>query len=126
MQVIIMESVEALAIQIERELIKHSCDAPVVDSILSCLHPIEVPSEVEKLVGKIIMLFAEAQIKQTDEAITQALAEAAALIESYGRRVPGAMLQEIEYTSWSRSKDGNIDDVNTDAIAAKYGVKVEG
>lgn len=88
MQVIIMESVEALAIQIERELIKHSCDAPVVDSILSCLHPIEVPSEVEKLVGKIIMLFAEAQIKQTDEAITQALAEAAALITAYSRTVP--------------------------------------
>jgi hypothetical protein len=123
MQVIIMESVEALAIQIERELIKHSCDAPVVDSILSCLHPIEVPSEAGKLVGKIIMLFAEAQIKQTDEAITQALAEAAALIESYGRRVPMKMLTEIFNNAVDWVPIGDSERV--DEIAAKYGYRVE-
>jgi|GEM_PF-4234078 hypothetical protein len=54
MQVIIIDSVEALAIQIERELIKHSCDAPVVDSILSCLHPIEVPNEAGELVHEVV------------------------------------------------------------------------
>lgn len=119
MQIIVIESVEALAIQIERELIKHSCDAPVVDSIISCLHPIEVPSDAGEVVNAIILLFAEAQVGQTEEAIAKAIAKAAALIESYSRRVPRAMLREVYNLSsieWERLAD---------AIAAKYGVKVE-
>lgn len=102
MQVIIIESAEALAIQIERELIKHSCDAPVVDSIISCLHPIEVPSDAGEVVNAIILLFAEAQVGQTEEAIAKAIAKAAALIESYSRRVPRAMLREV----YNLSSDG--------------------
>lgn len=91
MQVIIMESAEALAIQIERELIKHSCDAPVVDSILSCLHPIEVPSEV----GEIAEMARDADIAWDGEYYINykhTPDEIAALIESYGRRVPRADL----------------------------------
>lgn len=70
--------------------------------------------------------FYNASNEFSDLSIEKYRTEAAALIESYSRRVPRAMLQEIEYTSWSRGKDGNIDDINTDAIAAEYGVKVEG
>lgn len=126
MQVIIMESAEALAIQIERELIKHSCDAPVVDSILSCLHPIEVPNEVEKLVGKIRAgtpkMIAGDTRGASEYAVEMDLSEteAAALITAHSRTVPRAMLREVYNLSsieWERSAD---------AIAAKYGVKVEG
>lgn len=50
--------------------------------------------------------------------------EAAALIESYGRRVPRAMLDEI-WLIGNRSKPGQKD-IDTADIAAKYGVEVEG
>lgn len=50
--------------------------------------------------------------------------EAAALIESYGRRVPRKMLFEIEGNAqWNGMYDSIIDMENT--IAAKYGVKIE-
>ena len=50
--------------------------------------------------------------------------EAAALIASYGRRVPRAMLDEI-WLIGNRSKPGQKD-IDTAEIAAKYDVEVEG
>lgn len=121
-QIIIIDNAEALAIQIERELIKHSCDAPVVDSIISCLHPIEVPSEAEELVNK-VREYINCNPKKGGKPIMRLRltdSQCARLIESYSRRVPRAMLREVYNLSsieWERSAD---------AIAAKYGVKVEG
>lgn len=124
MQVIIIESVEALAIQIERELIKHSCDAPVVDSIISCLHPIEVPSGVEELVRVLEDGFYNASNEFGDLQIEKYRTKAAALIESYSRRVPMKMLTEIFNNAVDWVPIGDSERV--DEIAAKYGVKVEG
>jgi len=91
-KIIVIESVEALAEQVIKAIglweVTETDTRTKDEVVLSCLHPIEVPSDAVELVEKIIMLFAEAQIKQTDEAITQALAEAAALITAYSRTVP--------------------------------------
>lgn len=81
MQVIIIDNAEALAIQIERELIKHSCDAPVVDSIISCLHPIEVPSEAEELIRVLEDGFYNASNEFSDLPIEKYRTEAAILGE---------------------------------------------
>lgn len=135
-KIIVIESVEALAEQVIKAIglweVTETDTRTKDEVVLSCLHPIEVPNEAGELVNTIIMLFAEAQIKQTDEAITQALAEAAALIESYGRRVPRAMLEELFDTGY-REGDRHIayDSIDPirrglNRIAAKYGVKVEG
>lgn len=51
--------------------------------------------------------------------------EAAALIESYGRRVPRAMLENAYMLGWTDSKHDRIS-VDYNPIAAKYGVEVEG
>jgi hypothetical protein len=124
MQVIIIESVEALAIQIERELIKHSCDAPVVDSILSCLHPIEVPSEAEKLVRMLEEGFYNATNEFSDLPLEKYRTEAAALITAHSRTVPRAMLDEIADESLMfRSKEDQQEKINK--IAAKYGYHAE-
>lgn len=128
-KIIVIESVEALAEQVIKAIglweVTETDTRTKEEVVLSCLHPIEVPNEAGELVNTIIMLFAEAQIKQTDEAITQALAEAAALIESYGRRVPKAMLEEV--AMWASSRNDNRAFMTAiDAIAAKYDVKVDG
>lgn len=117
-QIIIIESAEAFARELARALL-NDITRSVEKTLLSCLHPIEVPSDAGEVVNAIILLFAEAQVGQTEEAIAKAIAKAAALIESYSRRVPRAMLREVYNLSsieWERSAD---------AIAAKYGVKVE-
>lgn len=46
--------------------------------------------------------------------------EAAALIESFGRRVPRVMLEEIQHDSLFKGH------AELDAIAEKHGVKLEG
>ena len=52
-------------------------------------------------------------------------AEAAALIEQYGRRVPRAMLEEIEKQAFEYCKEPFLSYETLDAIAARYGVKIE-
>jgi hypothetical protein len=51
--------------------------------------------------------------------------QAAALIESYGRRVPRAMLADIYCLGWTDSRKNRISEDHS-AIADKYGVKLEG
>jgi hypothetical protein len=58
------------------------------------------------------------------ESVVLDIPKAAALIESYGRRVPRAMLKEIwDEAYWCNAND---DYKSIDEIAAKYGVEVEG
>jgi hypothetical protein len=54
--------------------------------------------------------------------------KAAALIESYGRRVPRAMLDDIWYKGNKHGYEQGEDeqDEEIQSIAAKYGVEVEG
>ena len=52
--------------------------------------------------------------------------EAAALVESYSRRVPRAMLDEIADQAFAYGKESFLSYETIDAIAAKYGVEVEG
>ena len=52
-------------------------------------------------------------------------AEAAALIEQYGRRVPREMLEEIERKACRNGDIGGCSCLSLNNIAAKYGVKIE-
>ena len=49
-------------------------------------------------------------------------AEAAALINGYGRRVLRKMLMEIENKAWCNGNNRICIDLNVDDIATKYGV----
>ena len=51
--------------------------------------------------------------------------EAAALIDDYARRVPRAMLEEIEKQAFEYGKEQFLSYESIDAIAAKYGVKLD-
>lgn len=68
--------------------------------------------------------FYNASNEFSDLSIEKYRTEAAALIESYGRRVPGEMLTEIFNNAVNWALLGDPEQV--DEIAAKYGVKVEG
>lgn len=48
-----------------------------------------------------------------------------ALIEQYGRRVPRAMLEEIERRACRNGDIGGCSCLSLNKIAAKYGVKIE-
>jgi len=67
----------------------------------------------------------------SERLMEKARGEAAALIEAYGRRVPRAMLEEVFDNGYQSGDEfGAYEDIdqerkNFDAIAAKYGVKIE-
>jgi len=92
MQIIIIESAEALAEQI----VKHQSAAHIStrDAVLTCLHPIEVPSDAVELVEMARDVNVEGDgvysisYRHTPDKI-------AALITAYSRTVPMAMLQAV-------------------------------
>ena len=51
--------------------------------------------------------------------------EAAAMIEQYAKRVPRAMLEKIEKQAFEYCKEPFLSYETLDAIATKYGVKIE-
>lgn len=128
-KIIVIESVEALAKELTLALL-NDITSPVEKTLLSCLRPIEVPSGVEELVRVLEDGFYNASNEFGDLQIEKYRTKAAALIESYSRRVPRAMLEEV--ANYARKQERNdakgidIGDIPFERIAAKYGVKVEG
>ena len=122
-QIIIIESAEAFARELARALL-NDITRSVEKTLLSCLHPIEVPSGVEELVRVLEDGFYNASNEFGDLQIEKYRTKAAALIESYSRRVPMKMLTEIFNNAVDWVPIGDSERV--DEIAAKYGVKVDG
>ena len=125
MQIIIIDSAEALAEDIRKEYIKNPL-VNVKQAVLSCLHPIEVPDSAEALVDKVrdTMLDDEDCYVLTDS-------EAAALIESHGKRVPRTEIIDAYESGYSRGENDAVESLGRNAkqaaeeYADKYGYRAE-
>lgn len=121
MQIIIIDSAEALAEQ-TAEPWQGEARKRVYDTVLSCLHPIEVPSDAEDLVKAVLNQIA---FGECDEIID--FSEAAALITAHSRTVPRAMLSRVaSYVKGMMDWNGEIDDdLFIDEIAKEFGYHAE-
>ena len=125
-QIIIIESAEALAEQIEQTMslfgVKDTEIIAKVKNAVRCLHPIEVPSDdMEGLIDKLERLLnMDDDIYPPDNRCEAA----AALITAHERVVPRAMLEEV----WIHGHDYAFDktiSANIDKIIEKFGYRAE-
>jgi hypothetical protein len=125
MQIIIIDSAEALADEMIDEMMRDGVSYK--RAILSCLHPIEVPSDAGELVEKVRDQHAQVDDQVCGEVFNLSRDEAAALITAHSRTVPREMLQEIfeQYPCYIPGKEPNAVKICIDAIAAKYGYHAE-
>ena len=124
-QIIIIDSAEALAEQITKHLGWNV--AATKAQVLSCLHPIEVPSDAGELVEKIREFNAKIWEDNKYKFFELTSTAAAALITAHSRTVPREMLQEIfeQYPCYIPGKEPNAVKICIDVIAAKYGYHAE-
>ena len=98
-QIIIIDSAEALAEQIEQTYLHHG-SMKIKQAILACLHPIEVPSDAERLAKAVEAAIKPSYIESPNGRggvmiISKDYSDAAALITARERVVPRAMLLEL-------------------------------
>jgi len=103
-------------------------DAATVDAVLALLTPTEVP---EDAIEALRAVQEGGYFVDNDQGVETweydlSAKEAAALLTAFAKRVPRAMLRDVEADAWIRGATGNLDFVPIDAIADKHGVKVEG
>lgn len=115
-QIIIIDSVAALAEQIEQTYLHHG-SMKIKQAVLVCLHPIEVPDDAEELAIRI-------QRRDNDENPQLTVDEAAALITARERVVPRAMLREI-YCEGGEDMLSVMTDETVDRLTAKFGYRAE-
>ena len=107
MQVLIIDSVEALAEQIAEKL---SMNAPhVVAEIATCLHPIEVSSDAGELAREVLSLDVTLDDVHSDY---ETLKTAAALITAHSRTVPTSFIRSIAKTYYDYNVPKNCGDAD--------------
>ena len=126
-QIIIIDSAEALAEKIGKTLTawqkSDSDERCRKEVILSCLHPIEVPSDdMEGLIDKLEKLLnMDDDIYPPDNRCEAA----AALITAQSRTVPRNMLIDIDLEAFENGATNNPHMADIDVIIAKYGYHAE-
>ena len=132
-QIIIIDSPEALAKKIEGALGLED-KSYAVPAILACLHPIEVPSDAERLAKAVEAAIKPSYIESPNGRggvmiISKDYSDAAALITTHSRTVPRAMLEEYAkayFTSYElRIDQDNLKERTANFFAAKYGYRAE-
>ena len=118
-QIIIVESAAVLAEQIVRH--QGATHISTREAVLSCLHPIEVPSDAVELAREVVN-----EMESPFDTAENREKKAAALITAYSRTVPREMLQEAHILGRDDDYyDRHFEHKNIDAIAAKYGYRAE-
>ena len=130
-QIVIIESAEALAEQIEQTYLHHG-SMKIKQAVLACLHPIEVPSDAEELAKAVEAAIKPSYIESPNGRggvmiISKDYSDAAALITARERVVPRAMLSRIaSYAAGMMDWNGEIDDdLFIDDIAKEFGYRAE-
>jgi len=131
MQVIVIESAEALAEQIHQEWVNNPL-ANVKMAVLNCLHPIEVPSDALEL-AKAVEAAIVPQYNESPNGrggimvISKDYSKAAALITAHSRTVPRAMLEEVGDYCYERGKEHRflLDPAKIDEITENFGYHAE-